>query len=569
MRPGDSRGRAGIILVIVIALLLAGATRQWADQRRGERNLAVATPLSRMNSYALALLLGGLRGPLVMFLWPSSEGQKSDRNLEDFDTKVEWIRLLQAEFDTVHIFQIWNKAYNISVLMANLPNKYATILDALDYGHSVDAERPGNINILTAIAGIYGEKLATSAEKNYFKPRVREETMAREPLWRVTFPAGMREKFVDAAAQAGVAASRLLFTTDQVGDTVSTTLRQSVVENIRPQFSGEGITWTERQRQRVAGGGAGFRRTELDPMLDAEGRILPELVEPRVKVAEGNDGSELQYLRRFEPFPYGISAHALGYNYYKRAQQLYRVNNQHHAQLSDLVIDSRPALTLRNWSEDEWERGRLAELDAFGVPEPTPRDDRIPLEHPLRDLPLDSRPVNAAALREAIFNYDRAATLAEESMAEYELHLAEFSTNFITYRAHMDELRARIALLRGDRDYLKLVAGEDDRGELIRRAMEEYAEAVRGFQLQLINYYVEERQMEMFPEGFSRENADQLSQEQLDALAERLREDVIRLDQQSAHFDDWNEYFHYIRRAQSRLRLLESARPATAAAAER
>ena len=32
-----------------------------------------------MNSYALTLLLGGLRGPLVMFLWPSAEDQKSER----------------------------------------------------------------------------------------------------------------------------------------------------------------------------------------------------------------------------------------------------------------------------------------------------------------------------------------------------------------------------------------------------------------------------------------------------------------------------------------------------------
>ncbi len=85
-----------------------------------------------MNSFALALLLGGLRGPLVMVLWSTSENQKVDKNLEDFDTKVEWIRLLQPEFDTVHLFQIWNKAYNISVQMASLPNRYAAILDALD-----------------------------------------------------------------------------------------------------------------------------------------------------------------------------------------------------------------------------------------------------------------------------------------------------------------------------------------------------------------------------------------------------------------------------------------------------
>src|SRR5687768_13049344 len=156
MHEEHRRARIGsVVVVVLVGLVLATVTRQFAAQRRGATALAAATPLSRMNSYALALLLGGLRGPLVMFLWPSSEGQKSEKNLEDFDTKVEWIRLLQAEFDTVHIFQIWNKAYNISVLMANPANKYATILDALDYAQQVDAERPNNINILSAIAGIY------------------------------------------------------------------------------------------------------------------------------------------------------------------------------------------------------------------------------------------------------------------------------------------------------------------------------------------------------------------------------------------------------------------------------
>ena len=150
--------RATIVAILIISLLAAGATRQWTDNlraRAGGGDAALAgsgSSLSSMNSYALALLLGGLRGPLVMFLWPSSENQKTENNLESLDTKIEWIRLLQAEFDTVHIFQIWNKAYNISVQMASLSNKYATILDALDYAAEVDKSRPDNINIMNAIA---------------------------------------------------------------------------------------------------------------------------------------------------------------------------------------------------------------------------------------------------------------------------------------------------------------------------------------------------------------------------------------------------------------------------------
>ncbi len=507
----ETRRRWGIVIVTLVALVLATGTRQWAARQRGERNLSAQTPLSRMNSYALALLLGGLRGPLVMFLWPSSEGQKSEKNLEDFDTKVEWIRLLQAEFDTVHIFQIWNKAYNISVLMANLPNKYATILDALEYARTVDRERPGNINIQAAIAGIFGEKLgASNPEKTYYKQRVRDESMAR-------------------------------------GEAQDT--------------------------QRGKSGAPGFRRTELDPMLDRDGNILPDLLKPRAGPggAESEPG-ELANLQPFEPFPYGISAHALGYNYYKRAQTLLRNANQHHAQLSDLVVDSRPALALRSWSEDEWELGRRAELEAFGIPFPEEaKEERRYLEGPAARIALDAKVVNPGALEKAIFEYGLAAKTADAALRDYEAHLQKYRTNFITYRAHMDDMAARVSLLRGDEAFLKaMVASGEQRSELIRRAIDDYNDSIRRFRLVLMTYYIEARQYPLLPEGVTRDNiTEKLSAQEIGALVDRLADEVFETGYQAAaHFEDWDEYMRYIRRAQARVKTLEGAQapvPAPAA----
>ena len=133
------------MIVSLIACGLSGGGRQIGNTRTPAhaRVLADGGALSGMNSYSLALMLGGLRGPLVMVLWSKVENQKIDRDLEDVDTMIEWIRLLQPEFDTVHIFQIWNKAYNISALMASTASKYTTILDAIDYARRVDAEKPG------------------------------------------------------------------------------------------------------------------------------------------------------------------------------------------------------------------------------------------------------------------------------------------------------------------------------------------------------------------------------------------------------------------------------------------
>ncbi|HWP39545.1 MAG TPA: hypothetical protein VNL70_01375, partial [Tepidisphaeraceae bacterium] len=212
--------RLPIVVVLVVALVVAVLTRQWSAVARTSSGSGVivgasarssAAGLARMNSYALALLLGGLRGPLVMILWPSSEEQKARKQLEDFDTKIEWIRLLQAEFDTVHIFQIWNKAYNISVQMANLGNKYRTILDALDYARNVDAERPNNINILTAIGQVYFDKLGNSAEKVYYRQRIREESMARQDQVRVTIPSDKRALLTELALAHGVPRRRISF----------------------------------------------------------------------------------------------------------------------------------------------------------------------------------------------------------------------------------------------------------------------------------------------------------------------------------------------------------------------
>jgi hypothetical protein len=184
-RPGTRH--AGTVVLLVAALVAAGVRRHVATayQERnsptGRRTIASNASLAGMDSYALALLLGGLRGPLVMILWANSEAQKADRNLEGVDTQIEWIRRLQPEFDTVHVFQVWNKAYNLSVQMVGLANKYTTILDALDYAHNVDAERPDNLNILREIARVYADKLgAANPEKYYYRDRVRRETRHRE-----------------------------------------------------------------------------------------------------------------------------------------------------------------------------------------------------------------------------------------------------------------------------------------------------------------------------------------------------------------------------------------------------
>ncbi|HEX8521447.1 MAG TPA: hypothetical protein VF669_04265 [Tepidisphaeraceae bacterium] len=452
-----SRSRVPIVITLVLALIVSSLTRDWARAMRVRGDVSLlgnaggSSSLANMNSFALALLLGGLRGPLVMILWTSSESQKNEKNLEDFDTKVEWIRLLQPEFDTVHIFQVWNKAYNISVQMASLSNKYATILDAIDYAERVEAQRPNNLNMLYAIGGIYFDKLGTSSEKQYYKTRVRAESLPHE------------------------------------------------------------------SKQKVARNDPGWRRIELDPVLDQKGMILSPLLSPKVAVnpkqsgEEWSNGSELQFLDKYQPFPFGVSTFGFGYNYFKRAQVLQSTLNQQHAQLSPMVVDSRPALALKNWEEDECERGRRLELQAFNHPIP---EERFDLDVPTADLAVDA-PFSATErpnLLAAVEAYDRASKLGPDAVAEYQRHLKNYTVNFNSYQSHIDEAQVTASVSAGDRDYLKaMLSPADQRKPLLASATLGYRKALEQAQRLIFKYYVdEELAARAFPEGIRRTNVEQL-----------------------------------------------------------
>jgi hypothetical protein len=452
-----STGRLPVIALLTIALVATGFTRHFAAERRNsERTLggavvsggaggSRAAQLSRMNSFALALLLGGLRGPLVMVLWSTSESQKSERNLEDFDTKVEWIRMLQPEFDTVQIFQIWNKAYNISVQMASLSNKYLTIIDAIDYAHRVDVERPDSINIIYAIGSVYGDKLGDSAEKQYYGRRVREESLPHP------------------------------------------------------------------QRQKLAENDPGYRRLQLDPVLDERGMVLAKYLKPSgitplvdpEHPEDVYDGSELPFLKRFEPYPYGVSPWGFAYNYRKRAQLLQRLAHQKHAQLSEPVTDSRPGADLKKWGEAEWDLGRRLELQAFNHPMPAERIEMEPLTENL-DLQTTVNDAQKAKLQQAIFSYNMADRVWTEADAEYIEHLKRYKANLQIYESHRDEMMAERQLVSGDRDYLMaMLAAPGDRDALIKSARQHYERALVRYSLCILKYYMpnEEVVKATFPDG--------------------------------------------------------------------
>src|SRR5262249_38882750 len=141
-------------------------------------------------------------------------------------------------------------------------------------------------------------------------------------------------------------------------------------------------------------------------MLDDQFQILPSLLTPKPNHdanvtptadddGERNSGAELQWLEKYKTadtasgdpggFIDGISPFALAYNYNKRAEVLQTHYGQRHAQLSDMVVDSRPAIALKCWAEEEWEQGRRRELQAMELNAP---EDRTELESAAANLEL-------------------------------------------------------------------------------------------------------------------------------------------------------------------------------------
>ena len=552
-------GRAGIVVVMIVALALSGFARDWSRQLRRSSDVTDAPEsqsLANMNSFALALLLGGLRGPLVMILWTSSENQKNERNLEDFDTQVEWIRLLQPEFDSVHIFQMWNKAYNISVQMASVGNKYTTILDAIDYGRRVLAQRPNNINMVYGIASLYFDKLGTASEKQYYKHRVRAESF---PDVRVSVPkeraaelaAAMRTIYLDPvdaprrndwATQA--ARDGRITTNALIAHTLQKTLNVTV-EPVEPKVLGPGE-----------------RRVRLDPKLNLDGTMMPALLQTKATRPanapadpEFNDGSELQYLREYKSFPYGLSPFALGYNYHKQAQVLGSVGKQRHVNLSDVVVDSRPGLALKSWSEDELDRGRRLELWSFNLEVPEERRDmEVPTANVAVDAPLTSRPV----IDEAIYSYDLGANLVDRALVEYERHLRSFDTNLGTYQAHIDTMRGQQALMRGDCDYLKaMLATGAERQTHLQSAAEHYRDAIALNFYVILRYYMNDQLAPMIlPPGTTRNDLTKIPRDQYPVMYQKMK-DLIAQAQFDVDSEDRSDYERYVDRAQMRLKRIE------------
>jgi hypothetical protein len=512
-RRRDERSNRGIVVVmLIIGLIFSGLTQSWATNWKvnhsppGRTNEAGV--LSGMNSYALALMLGGLRGPLVMVLWSKVETQKIDKDLEDMDTMIEWIRLLQPEFDTVHIFQIWNKAYNISVMMASTAQKYTVILDAVDYGRKVDQDRPGDLNVNDSLARVFAEKLGGKnvAEHVFYRKQFRQDTMTEEA-------------------------------------------RKAAYPEENGKYRRMGLKFVDPNR--------------MGPILDDQGNLLPQFTTPLYNRpsnlppgSEWNDGAELQYIKDYGPFPYGISPIAMGYAYAKRAQVAMTVGGQRPLQISDTVVDSRPGLLLKQWAEEEAERAVNSESRAIGL---NKEGEAHALEMATASAAPTAKIPDPRAMQSAVYSYRLTARVCGDALKEYERHLAnpQYVNPYQTYTSHLEELRALQVLSTADAAYAQALVDPANRTTLLATAAANYREARAQYQRMLLRYATEESVAGPMYRNNRNIDLDKMSPEDLNSLFAQVMARVVQIPKNQREFDEpRDDYGAHITRCDTRLKLL-------------
>jgi hypothetical protein len=241
---------------------------------------------------------------------------------------------------------------------------------------------------------------------------------------------------------------------------------------------------------------------------------------------------------------------ALAYNYHKQTQVLQRVSKQTHAQLSDIVIDSRPGLTLKQWAESESERGRRNELMAFQLPVPS---ERVAMEYPSIALPAGVSP-DAARVTEALDAYTVSGRVAADAIAAYEEHLRLYPRSQTTYESHIDGLVALREMSIADAAYLAAQSKSgQEKADLLATAATHYRNAADQNYRILLRYYADDQlAAKHYPAGLTRELTKEIPAPELGRIYNQIRAEVMAA-QYDPYGEDRAEYEAYITRAEQRL----------------
>jgi hypothetical protein len=171
---------------------------------------------------------------------------------------------------------------------------------------------------------------------------------------------------------------------------------------------------------------------------------------------------------------------------------------------------------------------------------------------------LDQPIIDRHAAELAAGEYERAARVVPDALAEYTRTIGSNPINAANYQGHMDELKAARELTAGDGFYLRAQMGAaDQRAPLLEQAKQAYLRARYLYQLLILRYYTDVRYLQAFiPRGYDRFHAaDRMGFE--DLSADQMNQIITAIDAAMAkandpHSDDRQEYDRYLARIAQR-----------------
>jgi len=131
--------------------------------------------LSDLPTEAVTLILGGFRGPYVVYLWIKVEEEKQKKVHFDLIDRYTKIAALQSDYPEMWVFHAWNLAWNVSVQWQSLERKYQWIRRGIEFLREGYRKNPHSAQIVAEMARIYSDKLGRSQEAFYYRKRVQEE----------------------------------------------------------------------------------------------------------------------------------------------------------------------------------------------------------------------------------------------------------------------------------------------------------------------------------------------------------------------------------------------------------
>jgi hypothetical protein len=136
---------------------------------------APSLDLADLPTEAVTLILGGFRGPYVVWLWMKVEDDMQKKVQFDLIDRVTKIAAFQPDYPEMWTFHAWNFAWNVSVQWQSPERKYQWIRRAIEFLREGNRRNPHSAEIMEALGWVYSEKLGRSAEALYYRQRVMED----------------------------------------------------------------------------------------------------------------------------------------------------------------------------------------------------------------------------------------------------------------------------------------------------------------------------------------------------------------------------------------------------------